>query len=65
LKAHGIDVVVSKNAGGDATYAKIIAARNLGLPVIIIDRQPPVSGDTVDNIDLALDWMGIHRRGMG
>lgn len=64
LEAHEIDVVVSKNAGGDATYAKIIAARTLGLPVIMIDRQPPVSGDTVDNVDLALDWMGIHRRGM-
>ncbi len=31
LVAHGINVVVSKNAGGSAAYAKIAAARQLGL----------------------------------
>lgn len=60
LQAHGIDVLVSKNAGGDATYAKIDAARTLGLPVVMIDRPPPVPGDTVDDADRALDWMAGH-----
>ncbi|MGB0632629.1 MAG: cobalt-precorrin-6A reductase [Alphaproteobacteria bacterium] len=63
LQTHGIDVLVSKNAGGDATYAKIVAARQLGLPVVMIDRPPPVPGDTVDGADRALDWMEIYRRG--
>ena len=33
-----IEVMVSKNSGGDATYAKIEAARALGLPVVMIAR---------------------------
>jgi precorrin-6A/cobalt-precorrin-6A reductase len=38
LERHGIDVVVAKNSGGDATYGKIAAARALGLPVILLRR---------------------------
>ena len=32
LKTYVIGVIVSKNSGGDATYAKIRAARELALP---------------------------------
>jgi len=32
LEDEKIDIVVSKNSGGAATYAKIEAARDLGLP---------------------------------
>lgn len=38
LTRHRIDVVVSKNSGGEAAYGKIAAARSLGLPVIMIGR---------------------------
>ncbi|MFD1327726.1 cobalt-precorrin-6A reductase [Mycoplana ramosa] len=38
LRDHRIEVVLSKNSGGEATYAKIAAARALGLPVILVDR---------------------------
>lgn len=38
LKAHGVDLVVAKNSGGDATYAKIAAARTLALPVVMVRR---------------------------
>lgn len=43
LKEHRIDMVVSKNSGGTGAFAKIAAARALGLPVIMIDRPhiPP------------------------
>ena len=40
-----IDVLVSKLSGGGATYAKIIAARELSLPVIMIRRPPPEPGE--------------------
>ena len=60
MMEHAIDLIVSKNSGGLATYAKIDVARDLAVPVIMIDRpaiakQPgcPVA----DNIDQALTWV--------
>lgn len=38
LQMMGIDLLVTKNAGGTATIAKIEAARQLGVEVIMIDR---------------------------
>lgn len=38
LAEHHIGLVVAKNSGGDATYAKIEAARRTGLPVVMIER---------------------------
>ena len=35
---HGIDAVLSKNSGGEATYAKIVAARYLGIEVVLVRR---------------------------
>ncbi|MGF6757051.1 cobalt-precorrin-6A reductase [Paraburkholderia sp. GAS42] len=35
---HRIDVVVSKNSGGKATEAKLVVARRLGLPVVMLRR---------------------------
>ena len=39
LQEHKINVVVSKNSGGEIGYTKIVAARELGLEVIMI--SPP------------------------
>jgi precorrin-6A/cobalt-precorrin-6A reductase len=52
-----IEVVVSKNAGTPSTYAKIEAARELGLPVIMVARPslPPVT--TLASIEAALAWL--------
>lgn len=57
LRTHEIDVVVSKNAGGDATYAKIAAARESGLPVIMIGRPAMPTGDVAETVDAALAWL--------
>ncbi|MFM7444340.1 MAG: cobalt-precorrin-6A reductase [Tabrizicola sp.] len=38
LLDHRIEVIVAKNAGGAGAEAKLVAARELGLPVILIDR---------------------------
>jgi precorrin-6A/cobalt-precorrin-6A reductase len=57
LKNHAIDVLVSKASGGAATEAKIIAARELGIPVIMVRRPPREPGDAVETIEAALEWL--------
>ncbi len=57
MQAHGIDVLVTKASGGDATSAKIAAARLLGLPVLMIRRPPPPAGDSVDSVAAAATWL--------
>ena len=59
-KLLGIDTIVTKNAGGAATRAKIDAARALGLQVIMIDRPPLPSVRTVQDIDAAIAQITIE-----
>ncbi|MBS9720588.1 cobalt-precorrin-6A reductase [Tianweitania sp. BSSL-BM11] len=60
MRAHGIEVVVSKNSGGDATYGKIIAARKLGLPVIMVKRPQPSGARSVSGVQSVEDWIEAH-----
>ena len=59
MREHRIDMVIAKNAGGNASYAKIIAARRLGIRTIMIDRPfiPPRS--TLNSIDAVMQALGI------
>ncbi|MBX9256893.1 cobalt-precorrin-6A reductase [Desmonostoc muscorum CCALA 125] len=54
---HNIDTIVSKNSGGDATYAKIIAARELEVKVVMVNRPATPPGDYVTDVDGALAWV--------
>jgi precorrin-6A/cobalt-precorrin-6A reductase len=40
LREHGIEVVVTRDSGGDRTSAKLTAARELRLPVVLVRRPP-------------------------
>ncbi|WP_421912459.1 cobalt-precorrin-6A reductase [Mesorhizobium sp.] len=60
LEDHRIDVVVSKNSGGEATYGKIAAARALGIEVIMVRRPalPDVpSAETVEALAKIVDHL--------
>ncbi|MEV4155241.1 cobalt-precorrin-6A reductase [Nocardia salmonicida] len=58
MSRHRIDVLVTKNSGGEQTEAKIFAARTAGLPVIMVDRPPLPSGAvTVAEVGDAVEWL--------
>ncbi|MEU1194703.1 cobalt-precorrin-6A reductase [Streptomyces sp. NPDC005813] len=61
LLRHHIDVVVTKNSGGSATAPKLTAAREFGLPVVVV-RRPPVPEDVpvVPDPGQAARWVGEH-----
>lgn len=58
LREHRIELVVSKNAGGTGAEAKIIAARDLGVPVLMIDRPSIPSRTEAHSIDEVMRWLG-------
>jgi precorrin-6A/cobalt-precorrin-6A reductase len=60
LREHRIDTLVSKNSGGEATSAKIAAARGLGLPVVMIARPQAPAGETVQTVDEAVAWVAAR-----
>lgn len=55
--ALGVDYLVVKNAGGVPSRTKLTAARQLGIPVLMIAR--PAQGDwpVVETVDEALKWV--------
>jgi precorrin-6A/cobalt-precorrin-6A reductase len=57
MRAHGIDVVVAKNSGGDAAYGKIAAARALGIEVILVRRPPEPETPAVETIEAVVRWL--------
>lgn len=65
MEMHGIELVVSKNSGGGGAYAKIAAARTLGLPVLLIDRPPLPPRRNVFRVDDAMDWIAHSAADLG
>jgi precorrin-6A/cobalt-precorrin-6A reductase len=63
LQKNAIDMLVCKASGGAATEAKLIAARELSLPVIMVRRPPVERGLSVDSVESAIDWLtGLEQR---
>lgn len=57
MTAHGIEVVIARNSGGEATYGKIAAARALGVGVIMLRRPPPSDAPAVETVEDAIAWL--------
>lgn len=57
MRRHAIDVLVTKDAGGRGTYAKLQAARARNIPVLMIRRPAPEPGETVDSVAGAVAWL--------
>jgi precorrin-6A/cobalt-precorrin-6A reductase len=60
LREHEIGLLVTKNSGGPMTAAKLTAARDLGVQVLMVDRPPLPHGSTVvATVAQALGWLGV------
>lgn len=57
LRHHKISHLVSKNAGGKATKAKLKAAAMLGIQVIMVKRPPLPGVLTVETVAEAVKWV--------
>jgi precorrin-6A/cobalt-precorrin-6A reductase len=57
LIEHAIEVIVAKNSGGAAAYGKIVAARKVGIPVILLRRPPELPLPGVASATEAVAWL--------
>jgi precorrin-6A/cobalt-precorrin-6A reductase len=57
LAEREIEVVVTKNSGGKATAAKLQAARERGLPVVIVQRPELPLAERAPSPEAALAWL--------
>ncbi len=60
MRGEAIEILVSKNSGGEATYAKIEAARRLGVKVVMLQR-PEGGGGELHDLNRVLAWIEAHR----
>ena len=61
LREHRIEVLVCRDSGGDLTAAKLVAARELGLPVVMVDRPPAPAVAVVATVEAAVAWLALVR----
>jgi precorrin-6A/cobalt-precorrin-6A reductase len=62
MAREGVDVLVTKNSGGAATYGKIAAARALGVPIVMVRRPVKPAVPSVATVEQALAWIEAHGR---
>jgi precorrin-6A/cobalt-precorrin-6A reductase len=62
MRDRHIEWIVARNAGGDGARAKIDAARELGLPVIMIARPEFAERPRVESVEEVLAWLGHDSR---
>jgi precorrin-6A/cobalt-precorrin-6A reductase len=61
MAKHRIGLLVTKNSGGPMTAAKLTAARNRGVQVVMVARPPlPAGGTVVATVTEALRWLNQH-----
>lgn len=57
MAEHGVRVLVTKDSGGPMTAAKLVAARERGIPVVVVDRpELPGGVRAVETVDEAVSW---------
>lgn len=59
LARHRIEALVCKNSGG-STAAKLVAARAAAIPVVILQRPALPAGETVPDVEAAMQWLSYR-----
>jgi precorrin-6A/cobalt-precorrin-6A reductase len=58
MREHGVGLLVTRNSGGPMTAAKLQAARDLGVQVVVVQRPPVPAGSTVvATVPEAVRWV--------
>ncbi len=57
MQAHGTEIIVAKNGGGKGARAKLDAARQLGLPVVLIDRPVVPDRQSFSTVGEVMNWL--------
>jgi len=57
MQAHKIDTLITKNSGGILSAAKLEAARELGIQVMMIQRPQVPAGDVVETVGAIERWL--------
>lgn len=58
IMGDNIDCIVAHNAGGQGGWPKLAAAKETGIPVILIDR-PKIDWNAVTTFDEIFAWLGL------
>ncbi len=61
MRDERVETLVTKNSGGRATYAKIEAARTLGVGVVMVRRPKPPDAEALYDLDAVMEWIAAHR----
>ncbi|MSO91968.1 MAG: cobalt-precorrin-6A reductase [Rhodospirillales bacterium] len=57
FREHRIDILVTKHSGGAGTEAKIKAAMELGVRILLIRRPPKPPGESAASADEVIAWL--------
>ena len=60
IREHRVNVLDTKDSGGPS--GKLAAARESGIPVVMIDRPTAPAAPTVDTIEAAVAWLKVAAR---
>ena len=64
MREHGVGLLVTKNSGGPMTAAKLQAARDLGVKVLMVARPPlPPGSVVVTTVAEAVRWVSLGSGG--